>query len=360
MLFSRVSIRNVRVINNATLNPTPGINNVIGPNGSGKTSFLEALHILSAGHSFRESKIERIIADDASDLRVVADFTDSLNQPDRIAGVSRGRTGTVDARLDRQEIKRLSQLSKALPLVALHPESHQIISGGPTNRRKLVDWGVFHVEHTFHDIWRHYKRLLDQRNAALKAGARQSEIAIWDTGLADSGEKISLMRQEYLTRLKPILNTLAEQFEWTGNVALEYQRGWTADSTLAQALAGSLPRDAQYKTTQNGPHRAEIVIRDSGHDVRYTYSRGQIKLLTYLIRVAQAELLKESNGQLSVILCDDLAAELDLENQHRLLQVLTDVGYQVFVTSLAPIKNESATKDSAVFHVKHGSIAQVV
>jgi len=360
VLFNRILIRNVRVIKNAELEPSPGLNSLVGSNGSGKTSFLEALHILSAGHSFRESKIDHIIANGSSDLRIVADFADAQNHSKRVAGISRARQGSVNARLDQQEIRRLSQISKALPLLALHPESHQIISGGPSNRRRLLDWGVFHVEPGFHETWRQYKRFLDQRNAALKMGAKQTEVAVWDAGLAEAGETINSMRKAYLTRLMPLLNRLAQQFESTGTVSLEYQRGWSAGITLKQALVASLARDIQYKSTQSGPHRAEISIRDSGQDVRHSYSRGQIKLLTYLLRVAQAELLKESSGQLSVMLCDDLTAELDDDNQNRLLRVLAAIGYQIFVTSLEPISAQPFTHHSAMFHVKHGRVEQVL
>ena len=360
MQLNRVSLRNVRIVEEAGFEPGPSFNYVVGSNGSGKTSLLEGLHILSCGSSFLTKQLNSVIRHDQVSLLATADYTDPEDNSAHHAGVERGRDGSSRIRVDREDVARMSDLSRNLPVIALQPESHQLLGGGPSERRKLLDWGVFHVEHQFMEAWRDYRRSLAQRNATLKAGGDREAIRLWDPGLAASGERLTAYREAYLEQLAPILAQALASVEFGREVAVELQRGWNQQYALAEALDRSRQRDLQYRTTTVGPHRAELHIRSEGHEIRRVFSRGQQKLFIYVLRLAQAELLRTQGGKRCLFLCDDLPAELDRENCARVVSLLGEAGYQVFASSVSTPESSLLGTEGRVFHVEHGKLGQVV
>ncbi|MGO4781259.1 DNA replication and repair protein RecF, partial [Lysobacter sp. 2RAB21] len=90
-------------------------------------------------------------------------------------------------------------------------------------RRRYLDWGLFHVEHDFTPLWRRYTRALKQRNALLKARARDGQLDAWDRELAESGEPLTRRRQQYLDELQPRFAALAAELAPSlGAVRLDY------------------------------------------------------------------------------------------------------------------------------------------
>jgi DNA replication and repair protein RecF len=223
-----------------------------------------------------------------------------------------------------------------------------------------MDWGVFHVEQSFHGLWREYNRILKQRNAALRAGARQPDIQVWDKGLVDTALKITALRENYLANLLPVLENYSEQL--IGFIPqFSYSRGWQKDEDLADKLKDSLETDRAQGYTRAGPHRADLHIKHESLPAQASFSRGQQKLLVSAMRLAQITHLKQQSGQQTVLLVDDLAAELDEEKRARMLALLKETGAQLFVTVTEPdLVDVSGWDEIKLFHVEHGAIKEVV
>lgn len=137
MSLVRLGVRGVRVIASAELQACPQLNLVLGENGSGKTSLLEAIHILSLSRSFRVGTIEPVVRHGEAHLMVTGETADGHR-----IGVEKGR-GHSRLRIDGRDARGVGELAGALPVVALHPDSHELISGPPGERRQFLDWGVF-------------------------------------------------------------------------------------------------------------------------------------------------------------------------------------------------------------------------
>ncbi len=360
MQFHRISLRNTRILENTCIEPGLGFNYFVGENGSGKTSLLEGIHILSTGSSFRTRRTGNLIRHEQDDLRSFAEFAYRSDQRPHTVGVERSRSGSTHVKIDRQSTSRLTDLTQAVPILVLHPESHNLINGGPTLRRKLIDWGVFHVEPQFVTVWRDYKRALDQRNAALKQGVDDGAVTIWNGILSEAGEKLHAHRVEYLSDFSPFLFQLMEKVGWGSSVSLSVRRGWSEESPLDEELDRTLRRDRLNRSTGSGPHRAELVIKQNNEEIRHVFSRGQQKLYIYLFKIAQARHLHSVRNIRSVFLCDDMPSELDEENRARINRELLESGNQVFATSVATFQEEFGLLGSKVFHVEHGKVRQVV
>ena len=360
MKLTRLQIRNVRILEAVDIRPQAGLNYFIGDNGAGKTSLLEGIFALSSGGTFRNQPLKQLINRQSDYLQVHAKLQYLESGDSHNAGLQRGQNGDLRIKFDSQPLNRLAQLSHKVPLLALHPESHLLVTGGPSVRRKALDWGLFHVEPSFMATWREYKRALEQRNAALKLGMGNSSIQLWHQPLANSGEAIHRHRQAYLEDLLPVLRQYLTRVDWGGGVNIELRRGWPSNYSLLDELSHGLHRDKLYKTTHSGPHRADLIFKYDSQEIKHHLSRGQQKLLVYFFRLAQAQYIYNKRKVRSVFLCDDLPAEFDRSMRAMVCQQLIDLGHQLFATSVDDLHEEFSALQSAVFHVKHGLVEQVV
>lgn len=346
-----------RNLQNIHITPTPGLNIIYGENAAGKTSLLEAIFYISYGRSFRSSQNRDLIQYGSDKLQLIAKFTNQGHSYQ--LGIERSSQQQV-IRLNQKNIKTISELSALLPVICLHPDSHHLISAGPENRRQYMDWGVFHVEHGFLHSWRQYKKTLSQRNAALRTQQAMDMCQLWDGALCESAKQIHQARCDYLQNLSPYIQKLAEQLFPKHQVSLDYRQGWPEDISFTEHLNKAILKDREKGFTQYGPHRADIKIKLDGKSAQHSISRGQQKKLLALLKLAQLQYFNESTGQQAVVLFDDLPAELDEDNRKLILNLLSRLDVQLFVTSVQKEQiPTSGWRSSAMFHVEQGCVTQL-
>ena len=359
MSLVQLSIKNVRNLEQCHLKLNPRFNIIEGSNASGKTSLLEAIHLISQVKSFRTHRINLLIQHSQPDMQVVAQYCDHSNIYHKI-GLGRTRSKTK-LHLNKEVIGQSSVLASLVPLQVITPESHRLLEDGPKLRRQFLDWGVFHVKHNFLSIWKDYHRILRQRNAALRQGKSKEQVISWNSALIESTAQFHSERTNYLNALLPTLQRYIQQLIEI-EITVEYQPGWSKDLSFDEALNNSLENDCQYKHTRVGPHRADLVMKHHGVAVQASLSRGQQKLLVCALRLAQIQYLQSCSEQSCLILVDDLPAELDTIRRKKLVSLLADTGAQVFVTttdaSLLDLTQLNLSR--SVFHVEHGNVKEVV
>ena len=358
MILTQLELCQVRNLAEAKLTPSPGVNLIFGANASGKTSLLEAIYILSTSRSFRTVHIQHIIQREQPYLRVIGKVADAKGQEIAL-GIERDKE-TTQLRLAGETVKSASRLAGILPVQIINPDVHKLLEQGPKYRRQFMDWGVFHVEQSFHSIWTEYNRILKQRNAAIRMGMKPADIQVWDKGLVENALKITELRNHYLASILPILQEYTQRLIGFQPEFI-FSQGWQKEEQLADKLIASLETDMAQGYTRAGPHRADLIIKHDGLAAQASFSRGQQKLLVSAMRLAQITHLKQQTGQQTVLLVDDLAAELDEDKRARLLQLLTETGAQLFVTvTEADLVDISAWEQAKMFHVEHGKIKEVV
>lgn len=358
MYLTRLQASSVRRLSAVEWNPGPGLNLVTGLNGAGKTSLLEAVHLLAYGRSFRGRVRDGLIRTGSDAVEVFAEWHEPSSGRTRKVGL-RHAGHEWQGRLDGQGVSHLGELCAALAVVTFEPGSHILVTGGGEPRRRLLDWGLFHVEHAFLPIWRRYARALKQRNQLLKARARDAQLDAWDHELSEAGEPLTRFRQGYLDRLAPHLVHMAgELVPSLGEARLAFVPGWNRDAmSLADALLVARDRDLANGYTTVGPHRADWRIEHAALPGREALSRGQGKLTALSLLLAQAGMHAQVCGEWPVIALDDLASELDRVHQARVLQRLQASGAQVLITGTEP-PPALAGLDANVtmFHVEHDAV----
>ena len=353
MAILRLEVDGLRNLRKVNIEPRPGFNFIVGDNGSGKTSLLEAIHCLGRGKSFRNHKTNKLIQVGGDVFTVVGKVSQKGRQ--HTVGLQRSRQGS-QIRLSGKPIHSLSELTQLQPIALLEPGLHRLVEEGPEYRRKFMDWGVFHVEPTFGSIWRTFRRALAQRNAALRDRWPRKATEQWDKELVLAAENLDQARSQYLAALKEFIDQKIHGFEGLPKVNISYQRGWKEGLCYPDYLAAQFDSDKERGFTQFGPHRADMRLRVEGLDARDVLSRGQQKLLVATLVLAQCQQMAAQETS-TVILVDDLPAELDSDKRKALLDALENTGAQIFVTGTEKALFEGADFSQAgLFHVKQGEV----
>lgn len=365
MALTRVALHNFRNISAAELVLAPGVNVFSGPNGSGKTSLLEAVHMLATGRSFRTRQHKSVIREGSDRLTVFAQLDSGYS-----LGVERLVDGGGRIRINQLPAESTSQLASCLPLQVINSDSFSALDGGPGVRRRLLDWIVFHVEHSFAQEWKNYQIALRQRNALLRRGKIAPDLlSVWEQRLADSGERVDALRENLFGQLQSAMSDLIaelprgpQQESPLARVEMSYRRGWRRELELQRALEESRDGDLAQGHTRTGPHRADLRFTVAGEAAHNILSRGQQKMLVCALRTAMAELVCR-HGEKPVFLVDDLPAELDEANQRlfthwvsRCASQVLVTGIEVEVTSRPWLGLSPPWNNPKVFHVEHGCI----
>jgi DNA replication and repair protein RecF len=338
MTLRRVQVTDFRCLHRADLDLDPNFTLISGPNASGKTSLLEAVYVLGRGRSFRTRRVEPLIRSGAERLMVVGEA--ELPERRLTLGVE-GSPDGLRARVGGERVASLAELAWVLPVQIIDPEIHRLIEEGPNRRRRFLDWGVFHVEHSFVEHWQRYQQALRQRNAALKARQDRPAVTLWDVELARYGELITEARRRYVEHLAPVAASVAAHL-LDLELVLAYRSGWAAGTDLRKALEGGFARDQELGATQVGPHRADLAIRLQGASVRDRISRGQQKLLAAVLLLSQIKLFPLDSPARPTLLLDDPAAELDNVHLRALLDEVRSQPLQLVVTTLQATEAELA------------------
>jgi DNA replication and repair protein RecF len=349
MILSDLKIHHLRNISSAQLLLSPCFTFISGPNGSGKTSVLEALYLLSCGHSFRSREISPIISHNEHALTVFARAQDQST-----ISIQKSCSKPTQIKLNNQSCSTTSQLAYALPCQIFYSDIFQIMDAGPSLRRSVLDWGLFHVKPSYLGIWKEYNHVLKQRNSLLKKHAPYSHFIPWDKQLTDLAMQLDVLRQEYfihwMDRFTQVLPELTDI-----KCSIHYYRGWDKKNSgrnLEEILAESFNSDNQRLYTQYGAHQADIIIESDEFKAKQILSRGQQKIILIALKLAQGDLLQKD----CLYLFDDLASELDENHQKKLLHYLTNRKGQYVITSVQVIEPDFNKENSNFYSIQSGCV----
>ncbi len=357
MAIDQLRIHHLRNLSGVDLSSLGAVNIFYGENGSGKTSVLEAVYVLSMARSFRSHKIASVVSRGQESLTVFGSLDDGTP-----IGVEKSVGGETRIVVRGQRLPGVSALLSYVPAQLINADSFDLLVGTPTARRHYLDWGVFHVEHQFLSLWQRYQRAIKQRNVLLRRDRMDdSELRVWHREIVQSGEALHEMRTAYFERLVSAFSSICQRLlPDLGALTLRLHAGWDLKKSLAQALEDNFLSDKERGFTQSGPHRADLRVTLDGYPAADVLSRGQTKLTVCALKIAQSQLVSAKNTGSSVFLLDDLPAELDEQHCIRVCEELKTLGVQLWLACIDPelLKRcfaDGSTKPS-VFHVEHGQV----
>ncbi len=349
MSLAQLNIHNVRNISHTSLMLHPRYNVFYGSNGSGKTSVLEAIYLLGTGHSFCSREISSLIRHGESDLTIFA-----RTNTNESVSIQKSLSHPTQVKINQQSCQRSSDLAHFLPSQAFYQDIFQIIDEGPSVRRSLLDWGMFHVKHSYLDLWKDYRRVIKQRNALLRKKAPITQFTPWNKMLIELSEELDSLRENYFFNWSEAFQVLLKQLTDV-SCSIQYYKGWdkkASGKTLETILNEQFDSDLHAQYTHSGAHQADILFHADAFKAKQSLSRGQQKIILIALKLAQAQLLEKP----CVYLFDDIAAELDTEHLQRFLQCLEQIPGQFFLTTInsSQLMDHLSTHNTATFAINQG------
>lgn len=330
MRLDRLTVRNFRNIISLDCEfPKEGVV-IIGDNGQGKTSLLEAIFYLVLFRSFRGARDRELVTFGADGFFVGGDVGQRLQAGYENSG-SRKKVS-----IDGEPVTRLSDAVGRFTAVPLAPSDRELVTNGPGERRRFLDILLSLGDGQYLRRLAELKAVLRQRNSALRMG-RGEEAAAFDGPFAKAAEYVTRVRREWVdswqARYSEICGALGEKEIST----IEYsprRDDPETEETIQSELAVSLDRDLSSATTGHGPHRHDLRILLDGRELRHYGSGGQQRTAAIALRMLEAEVLTKRTGKRPVTLYDDIFAELDARRQGYLLDMIQDCDHgQVIVTA---------------------------
>ena len=323
MSFSKIHLNNFRSFKSSSFNL--GKNNLIlGKNGAGKSSFLEAIFFILSKKSFRTSS-----------LNAMVNFESSFFKVDAILNEEKFSL-TKDLSSSIKSIEGNFQ-NNFLPLI-LNNFSLNLLEAPKENRRSFIDYLMFHVEHDYKTNHLKFKKALAQRNRALKKSS-SSELKSWTKVFIDLSQKLTKLKLEFidsfLKSFPTFVDTLSipkglkDKFK---SISITYDKGWK-DNLLAE-LRESFVKDQARGFTSLGPQTSDLSVKINNQDSGNILSRGEQKLLILLIYLFFIKTYNDLRPNKTIFLLDDLPSELDEKNLDLALNLLQSADCQLFITSL--------------------------
>lgn len=346
-------IRNLRNLRSLTLESGPGIKEirVTGPNGSGKTTLIEAIYLLARGRSFRGRKAGGLTTTGEARTLVEGRLLGAGGYEECVVAFERDGRGSQH-RINGSTVSALAPRDQPFRVKLIGENSQSLLDGEPSLRRTLLDWNLFHVEHVVGGLRANLKRVLAQRNAALRA--RRPDTSAWDPVFIELSLSLTARRADFVERWRGAFSALADEVPFLHGCELVFSQGWSAGSELSDALAHAHESELDRGQTLVGAHRADISIRRDDRVV--SLSRGQAKIAICLLQLAAERVHIDAGLDPSLWLLDDIEAELDecaTEWLHRAFETTDSQRILAWPTSRAR-QSTDGSPTVFMFHVEHG------
>lgn len=331
MIIRSLAVENFRSHRKFSRRLSDKVTVIVGPNGSGKTSLVEAVMVALNGHSFKGTdndllrqgaewwRIDIVLDDEA---RVVKYQPDTPKRKQFI--------------LDSKTTARLPAASR-YPVVLFEPDDLQLLHGSPSRRRQFIDRFASQLIPDYGQALRRYERALLQRNKLLKSGGSNDVLFSWNVSLAKYGAYIVDVRVRLIEKLNNGLNSVYNTIAQTRDaVSIHYSNTTIGDieQKFLAELESAVDRDRILGYTSVGPHRHDILFSFNDAPASASASRGEIRTIVLGLKFLEVEIINDVVGQPPIVLLDDVLSELDDKRQSHLATRFKN--HQIIMTSTTP------------------------
>ncbi|MGB8467826.1 MAG: DNA replication and repair protein RecF [Candidatus Babeliales bacterium] len=336
MHINRLELRNFRCFTHKTVPVDNPLVLITGPNGSGKTSILEALHYACYLRSFRTASSQELCLLSAGNcaIKIAFDETDHTEHHELLVA-QEGRKRVV--KLDNVAVRSHKELFSHYRAVTIFEDDLLMVKGGPEERRSFLDMALVMADATYGQELKQYRHVLEQRNALL-VDRRSDEAsgALWANQLWQAATPLVTKRTAFLAALAHQVNQLfATYMQGDSSLSLTYKtrsHDQDADTFFATTFTALANQERLYKRSLFGAHLDDFAIGLNGKIARSFASRGQQKLVIMLLKIAHVQLIEQAMGP-SVLLIDDFMADFDPQVGSQILQMLYGLNRQIICSS---------------------------
>jgi len=361
-MFLYQTFYNFRNLKNDTIDLSNREVYFVGDNGQGKSNILESLYYASYGISFRTHVDSQIVTTGERDFSVNSLFKKNEDNTQKISVIFENNKKRIEK--NGKKIQDRKELINTIPSILFCHDDLRFATGEPECRRFFIDQSLTLFDSAYIDDMRNYKKILKSRNAILK-DHQYEMLDVYDSQLALFGLIIQDKRKKAVFQFNQIFGKLFEQITGISGVTIAYDPSWKelkiederkfpSVNDICSLLMERRNNDKYLETTMSGPHRDRInFVYDKKLFIPIA-STGQRRLISLILRVAQAVYYTRTTGQKPVLLMDDVLLELDPVKRQKLTSLLPDYE-QLFCTFLPGEPYERYMRDTTkVYKIENG------
>lgn len=358
MFLKRLLVENFRNLEPQTIEFTKAVNVFLGSNGAGKTSFLEAICMLSIPKSFRSNDLKDLVQFEKNYFRVKGEFDGGLKLE---VGFEALPKATRHTKVNDSK-KTVRDFIENVFVSVFTPEDLYILDLGPSKRREYLNKTLSKLDFQYMDALSRYEKVMRERNAILKkineGEAVSGDLKPWDFQLITHGNYLTKKRLEFIGIIeKDIASEYKKMSNSEDEIALEYFskiKSVAGDDNFENALNINLQKDIITKATTVGPHRDDLIFNMNGRNMEQFASRGEKRTLLLSLKIAELDVVEAMFGKRPILILDDVFSELDNDRQTSLLEIAKK--YQTFISTNSEEHFSGFSEPLGVFLVKSGSI----
>lgn len=333
IIIKNIRLNNFRIHENYKLDFDDNTTLILGANGCGKTSVLEAIYIVLRGKSFRAVDRE-ILKKEADYYRIEVNFCDG----EKVVAVYEGDAKKQFLIKDKK-FARLPKINK-YPVILFLPEDLHLVASSPTRKREYFDKLISQIDEKYNNSLARYSRILKQRNEALKADFVTEEMLFsWNIMLAKYGTEIRKRRAEVVDKINERLTEVYRSIAKNSDEVFLKYKSYTAEvpeSEYLRLLSLDFERDKITGHTNFGVHKDDYEFVFNGASADGNASRGEVRSIILALKFIEADIIFETLGKKPIVLLDDVFSELDKTRQKSLVENFKN--HQVILTSVEGVE----------------------
>ena len=335
---------------------------LLGLNGMGKTNVLDAIYYLGLGKSRTSGSDKDVIQQNEDFFRVEGQFHTADGPETIVAKYQLPRTKTLER--NKVPYKRIMEHVGNFPMVMIVPEDTALATEGSEGRRRLLDQTLSQLDQEYLKVLLQYNALLRQRNAALKAMAKEGRmddtlLDVLDQQMGDCAPFLFERRSGFIRNFEPVFRQYYQKIcGGREEVSCRY-RSQLEEQDMVQLLKDRREKDKILQRTSGGLHRDDLVFEMGGQALKRFASQGQLKSFVLAVRLAQYQYLREEKGVKPILLLDDVFDKLDSQRVEHLLKLISTADFgQVFLTDThtdrLPLLVKNLNLDHSLFYIENG------
>ena len=368
MIVSEILLKNYRNYENARVKFNSKINIIIGDNAQGKTNILESIYFLSITKSYRTSDDTILINSGKEFCKIIAKLKENKLSKKVEITLNKEKKNII---YNNSCIKRISDFIGIFKVIIMAPEDLDIIKGSPLLRRNLLNIELSKLSNEYIVKYNEYNKLLKMRNDYLKLLMANSiadyrYLDIITEKLIERAIYIYSERYKFIENINSKITDIYQSITGISDLTIKYIPNADIknfdNESIRKALKHKLckyrEKEISLGMTIYGPHRDDFDFLLEKNDIKFYGSEGQQKLAIIALKLSLVYVFFERDGNMPVLLLDDIFSELDRKKKNKLIDYINNVGQVIITTNDIRNINKNKLIDTTVFEVKNKNIIE--
>ncbi|MBP6125822.1 MAG: DNA replication/repair protein RecF [Leptotrichiaceae bacterium] len=341
MYLNQLSYSNFRGLEDKKIDLDKNFNLIYGKNGQGKTSFIEAVHFLATGKSFRTKKTREVLRYNSNRVIVFGKYTNKNNDEKTVAiDVNEDKK---DFYINRNKNKYIDYVG-LISIISFIPEDLELIVGNPGVRRNFFNYEISQAKKEYLRSIVEFEKILKIRNKLIKEKKETEEIyEIYNEKFIEEGTNIIIYRREFIKNISILLNlNYRKLFDPKSELKLKYECFLgDIDKKSREELKNKFIDQCKRKKEREkmlgysllGPQKDDFIFKLNDKNAKSYSSQGEKKSIIFSLKISEIDILVKEKNEYPIFIMDDVSSYFDEIRKKSILDYFINKKIQCFITS---------------------------